>query len=176
MNKILAHVILNSFNLVIPTFPEFGLYKSDLLTELNNTWITTKCLIWPKSHVYIQRKAHACVVILSTMVACRNRRDEEEKNCWIKSLHKKYSRSFVKLRLNHWCHINYLQYFITTFLCLECVRNLVVYGESQKALEFYPKYLNLSSKDERRSDGFGMTWRWVINDRFELFLSTIPST
>ncbi len=34
----------------------------------------------------------------------------------------------------------------------------------QKALGFHQKYLNLCSKDEQRSFGFGKTWEWVIND------------
>ncbi len=36
--------------------------------------------------------------------------------------------------------------------------------ESQKALGFHQKYLNLCSEDERRPYGFGTTWGWVIND------------
>ncbi len=36
-------------------------------------------------------------------------------------------------------------------------------------LRFHQKYLNLCSKDERRSYGFGMTWGWVINDRIFIF-------
>ncbi len=41
--------------------------------------------------------------------------------------------------------------------------------QGQKALGFHQKYLNLCSKDERRSYGFRMTWGWVINDRIFFF-------
>ncbi len=37
---------------------------------------------------------------------------------------KKYSRSFIKLRLNHWCHMDYFNDVFTMFLCLD----LAVYG------------------------------------------------
>ncbi len=33
--------------------------------------------------------------------------------------HKKYSRSFIKLRLNPWCHMDYFNDVFTTFLGLE---------------------------------------------------------
>ncbi len=66
--------------------------------------------------------------------------------------HKKYYRCFIKLRLNHWCHMDYFNDVLTTFLGLERV-SCAVYGE---------KYLNLCSKNERRSYGFVTTWRWVI--------------
>ncbi len=57
-----------------------------------------------------------------------------------------YSRSFIKLRLKHWCHIDCFNDLLTTFLGLKrgsCVA--VVQG--QKALEFHQKYLNLCSED-----------------------------
>ncbi len=34
--------------------------------------------------------------------------------------HKKYSRSFVKLWLNHWCHMDYFNDVLATFLDLDC--------------------------------------------------------
>ncbi len=37
---------------------------------------------------------------------------------FVLSAHKKFSRSFVKLRLNHWCHMHYFNDFLTTFLDL----------------------------------------------------------
>ncbi len=40
---------------------------------------------------------------------------------------KKYSCSFIKLRLNHWCHMDYFNNVLTTFLGLEHVRSIVVY-------------------------------------------------
>ncbi len=47
--------------------------------------------------------------------------------------------------------------------------NMVVpllYMQGQKALRFHQKYLNLCSKDERRSYRFGTTWGWAINLNF----------
>ncbi len=37
--------------------------------------------------------------------------------------HKKYSRGFIKLRLNHRCHMDYFNNVLTTFLDLEHVSN-----------------------------------------------------
>ncbi len=35
--------------------------------------------------------------------------------------HKKFSHRFIKLRLNHWCHMDYFNdVLLTTFLGLEC--------------------------------------------------------
>ncbi len=83
--------------------------------------------------------------------------------------HKKYSRSFIKLRLNPWCHMDYFNDVLTTFVGLKCVSSLAVYMEGQKALGFHQKYLNLCSEDERRLYLFGTTWGWVINARMIIF-------
>ncbi len=45
--------------------------------------------------------------------------------------YKKYSRSFVKLRLNPWCHMDYFTDLLATFLDLDLVRTLAVYGGSE---------------------------------------------
>ncbi len=55
--------------------------------------------------------------------------------------HKKYSRSFVKLRLNHWCHMDYFNNVLTTFLDLDGVRILAVYGRVRELLEFIKNIL-----------------------------------
>ncbi len=34
-------------------------------------------------------------------------------------VHKKYSRSFIKWRLNYWCQVDYFNDVLTTFLGLE---------------------------------------------------------
>ncbi len=58
---------------------------------------------------------------------------------WIKSFflgggsHKKYSRSFVKLRLNPWCHLDYFTDLLAMFLDLDRVRTLAVYGGSESS-------------------------------------------
>ncbi len=48
-------------------------------------------------------------------------------------MHKKYSRSFITLRLNHWCHINYFNSILTTFLGLEHGSYVAVYGGSESS-------------------------------------------
>ncbi len=47
--------------------------------------------------------------------------------------------------------------------------------KGQKALRIPQKYLNLCSKDERRSCGFGTTWGRVITDSIFIFGWTNPS-
>ncbi len=75
--------------------------------------------------------------------------------------YEKYSRCFVKLRLNPWCHMDNFTDLLDTFLYLDRVRTLAVYGESES---FLKAFLNLCSKDERRPHVFETKWRWVIND------------
>ncbi len=48
-------------------------------------------------------------------------------------LRTKYSRSFVKLRLNPWCHMDYFTDILATFLDLDHVRTLDVYGGSESS-------------------------------------------
>ncbi len=81
--------------------------------------------------------------------------------------------SFVKLRLNHWCHMDYFNDVLTMFLDLDRVRILAVYGRVKELLGIHHQYLNLCSEDERRSYRFGTTWGWVINDRIFIFGWTI---
>ncbi len=84
-------------------------------------------------------------------------RVKEETNCWIKSLffvffaHKKYSRSFVKLR-----------------------GPLLSMGGSESSRN--SSKILICVEDERRSYGFETTWGWVINDRIFIFGWTIPLT
>ncbi len=58
---------------------------------------------------------------------------------WIKSFfffsfaHKIYSCTFVKLRLNPWYHMDYFTDLLATFLDLDRVRTLAVYGGSESA-------------------------------------------
>ncbi len=49
--------------------------------------------------------------------------------------HKKYSRSFVKLRLNHWCHMDYFNDLLATFLSLDRLRILAVYERVRELSE-----------------------------------------
>ncbi len=62
-------------------------------------------------------------------------------------VHKKYSRSFVKLRLNRW-------WIILTMSSLRFWALIVLLSmKGQRALWVHQKYLNLCSEDERRSYG-----------------------
>ncbi len=69
----------------------------------------------------------ACIVVLLWIVA---ETDMEEKNCWMKSffffVNKRYSRSFLKWRLNHWCHMDYFNDVLTTFLGLKRVSSYLL--------------------------------------------------
>ncbi len=68
--------------------------------------------------------------------ACRSL-TQKRRNCWIKSLFlfslgtNNYSRFFITLRLNHWCHMDYFINVLTTFLGLECVSCFAVYTGSE---------------------------------------------
>ncbi len=103
---------------------------------------------------------------------CTMGTDTEEKNCWIKSL-LLFSLRSKKLLLSHWWQMDNCNNVLTTFLGLECGSCIAVYA-GQKAIGFHQKYLNLCSKDERKSYGFGTTWGRVINDRIFIFGWTIP--
>ncbi len=83
--------------------------------------------------------------------------------------HKKYFHGFVKLRLDHWCHMDYFNNFLFMLMDLDRVRVLAVNGRLRELSEFIKKYLNLCSEDERRSYGFGTTWGRVITDRILIF-------
>ncbi len=89
--------------------------------------------------------------------------------------HKKYSRSFIKLRLNTDVAWTILTMSLLRFWALNMVVALLSM-QGQKALGFHQKYLNLCFENERRSNWFGTTWRWVINDRIKIFGLTIPLT
>ncbi len=65
----------------------------------------------------------------------------------------------------HWCHMDYFNDVLTTFLNLD---HVILYGsllsmEGQRALRIHQKYLNFCSDDWPRSHRFGTTWKWVIN-------------
>ncbi len=72
--------------------------------------------------------------------------------------HKDYSHSFIRLRLNRWCHMDYF-----TVSGAENISVVLLCMEGQRALGFHHKYHQLCSEDEWSSYGFGTTWGWVIN-------------
>jgi len=100
--------------------------------------------------------------------------------CWIIVIilfflvHKKYSRRFITLRLNHCCHMNCFKYVFSSFLGIKKCYLSCWQCRPHWAIGFYQKYLNLCSEDERRSYGCGATWGWVINDRNFIFGLTKP--
>ncbi len=67
----------------------------------------------------------------------------------------KYSRSFLKLQLTHWCHMDYFNDVLTTFLGLTCGSCIAVYAGSE-------------------SSRFIMAWRGIINERLFIFGLTFP--
>ncbi len=50
--------------------------------------------------------------------------------------HKKYSRSFVKLQLNPWCHMDYFNDVLATFLSLDRGNVLAVYERVRELSDF----------------------------------------
>ncbi len=86
--------------------------------------------------------------------------------------HKKYFRSFIKIKVTDvtW---TILTMSLLPFWDLYVVVVLLSM-QGQKALRFHQKHLNLCSKDEWGSYGFGTTWGWVINDSIFIFGWTIP--
>ncbi len=67
--------------------------------------------------------------------------------------HNKYSRSFITLRLNYWCHMDYGHRY-SYYLSGPWMRQLrCCLYKARKLSDFIKKYVNLCSKDERRSYG-----------------------
>ncbi len=91
------------------------------------TVLCTACIFLPllvnrcsASGLYIRTPAsasaasHACVVVLSwKCVEDWHRREEiVEVIIFVLFAHKKYFHRFIKLRLNHWCHMDYFNYVL----------------------------------------------------------------
>ncbi len=104
--------------------------------SVNNVNISAWCC-WHRTAyvVYVQIKARAYIVILSKMAL---QGDAEETNCWIVVIfvffaHKKYSLSFTKLRLNHWCHMDNLKMSLLHFCAWIVVIPLLSMGGSESS-------------------------------------------
>ncbi len=82
-------------------------------------------------------------VILSKMVPGWRGGDEllDKVVIFVFFAHKKYSRSFVKLRLNHWCHMDNFNDVLATVLDLDRVRILAVYGRVRELTKFIKNIL-----------------------------------
>ncbi len=65
----------------------------------------------------------------------------KEENCWIVIIfvffaHKRKYCSFVKIQLNHWCHMDNFTDVLAMFLDLDRGSNLAVYAGSESSLIF----------------------------------------
>ncbi len=88
--------------------------------------------------------------------------------------HKKYSRSFVKLRLNPWCQMDYFNDVFSTFLDLDRGNFIAVYGRVRELSEFIKNILICVLKMNGGLTGLEKHWGWVINDSIFIFGWTIP--
>ncbi len=76
---------------------------------------------------------------------------------------------FVMLLLNPWCHMDYFNDVLTTFLGLEWGSSLVCYAGSESSQILLN--VSLCSEDEQRFYGFETTWGRVINHNFNFWLN-----
>ncbi len=76
--------------------------------------------------------------------------------------HQGFNRNFIKL-----------QKYV---LCAKKTKIPTLFNNSLRALGFHQRYLNLCSKDEQMSYGFGTKWGWEMNDIISIFGWTIPLT
>ncbi len=74
-------------------------------------------------------EAHACIDTISAMAA----RHCNKVIIFVFFAHKKFSRSFVKLQLNPWCHMDYFTDVLATFLDLDRDSSLAVYERSERS-------------------------------------------
>ncbi len=88
------------------------------------------------------------------------RRDEllNKVDIFIFFAQKKFSRCFIKFRLNHCWQMDYFDDVFHTFLGLESVIYYAVNGTVTSLPVFHPKCLKLCSEDELNFYGFGTTW------------------
>ncbi len=151
--------------------------RSSTLTSCvreNKIKTVTSCLKDPEKHKKTSSKLSIChqwfnltvmkrrEYFLLSKMALHWQRDRET-NCWINVIisiffaYKKYSRRFIKFRLNHWWQMDYFEDVFYTFLCLDSVIYLAVNGTDTSFPGFHPKYLKLCFEDERSFYGFGTT-------------------
>ncbi len=127
--------------------------------NLQCTFMTVPRHLRVHSYAPASAASHACVVILLWMAEDRREELLNKVIIFVFFVHKKFSLGFIKLRLNRWCHIDYFNNVLTTFLALK-VLVVLLSMEGQKALGFHQKYLNLCSEDERRSCHMGVSNYW----------------
>ncbi len=92
--------------------------------------------------------------------------DTEEKKSFFLFAHKQYSCSFMKLRLNHWYHMNYLNDVLTTFLGLERGICVCCLCRVRKLLDFIKTILICVTKRNEGLTGLeqheGETWIFIF--------------
>ncbi len=87
--------------------------------------------------------------------------------------YKKYSRRFIKFRLNHWWQMDYFDKVFHTFLCLDSVNYLAVNGTVTSLLVFIQNILNCVLKTNKAFTGLE---RQVINVNIFILGWSIPLT
>ncbi len=93
----------------------------DLLIYLENT----KNVIYAYTDLYIFFDEH--IFIFKQLNGKKKEKLLNKVIFFILFVHKKYSRCYIILRLNHWSHTDYLNNVLTTFLGLECGSCIAVY-------------------------------------------------
>ncbi len=88
--------------------------------------------------------------------------------------HKKYSHSFMKLRLNHWCHMDYFNDVLTTFLGHKMFQLHCFLWRVRKLSDLMKNILICVPKMNEGLTNLEWHGGWVINDRILIFEWTIP--
>ncbi len=145
--------------------------------EYHNTCVCIALLVNKAQRIWVLRQnAGSCVISITCMCcvtltsACRIL-TQKRRNCWIKFFFctQKYSRSFITLWLNHWCHMDYFNNVFTTFLGLECGSCIAVCAGSESS-RISSKVSSFVFPKMNKDLWFGTTWRWVINDNFYFWM------
>ncbi len=72
--------------------------------------------------------------------------------------YKNYYRSFIKLPLNPWCHMDYFTDLLATFLDVDGVNYIAVYGRVRELSECIRHILICVLKTNKAVYRFGTTW------------------
>ncbi len=88
--------------------------------------------------------------------------------------HKKLSHSLIKLRLNHWCHMDYFNDDLTTFLCSMNISVTLLSMQGQKALGFNKKKILIRVLKMNVCLTVWNDMGWVTNDGIFIFGWPIP--
>ncbi len=134
------------------------------------------------------QNARSCVSSTTRMhhgalVNVHRRLTWKRRNCWKKVVifvffaYKKYSSSFIKLWLNQWCHMDYFNNVLTTFLGLErvrCVAETHTHTHTHRVRNLSDFIKNIIICVPKMNEGLGLEQH--KGDRIFLFGWTIPLT